>query len=323
MKDSGNGYEMEFTPANRTDSETIFLPDDAIAKMEGDGPIEKDLLARLVNCNPRQARIELSETDDETADFVAVKQEITGGKIKNFGLNKKLERITLESGEIIQVQQYTTIIKDDNTAWFGALEEGDVITVFGLEDCEGNKNGIDFYGFVIIVEDTDDCYDDCDGDDEDQCEKGLKVQLLEMRYTGEDCSASDNDQDPKKTSCEGDPDSESKVFVRASDKENSDDKKAKVWFEGIVERNHTFDIDATNAGEDYLKSNTWIHIYDPKDGDDEDDDDDNDRRHKHGDDDRKYLQKVNFHTSCSQPLAVGDQFGSLVLEDMELVSDSK
>jgi hypothetical protein len=61
MKDTGNGYEMEFTPANRADSVTIFLPDDAIAKMEGDGPIEKGLLARLVNCDPRQARIELNE----------------------------------------------------------------------------------------------------------------------------------------------------------------------------------------------------------------------------------------------------------------------
>jgi hypothetical protein len=27
------------------------------------------------------------------------------------------------------------------------------------------------------------------------------------------------------------------------------------------------------------------------------------------------LQTVKFHTSCSQPLNVGDQFGSLLLDD--------
>ena len=29
------------------------------------------------------------------------------------------------------------------------------------------------------------------------------------------------------------------------------------------------------------------------------------------------LETVQFHTSCSQPLAVGDEFGSLVLFDSD------
>jgi hypothetical protein len=158
MTDTGNGYDMIFTPANMPDSETIVLPDDAIAKMEGDGIIDKQLLARLVNCNPRQARIELNELDnDKTADLVAVKQEITGGKIAVNGLDKKLEQITLESGEVIQVQEYATIIKDGGPVSFNKLVEGEIITVFGLADCDvNNDNGIDFYGFTIIVEDNDD-----------------------------------------------------------------------------------------------------------------------------------------------------------------------
>ena len=90
------------------------------------------------------------------------------------------------------------------------------------------------------------------------------------------------------------------MFIRASDKEKPDDSKAKVWFEGLVDRsNGVFNIDATNAGEDKLKSNTWVLIFDSRGG--------------------RLLQKINFHTSCSQPLAVGDQFGSLILEDIELV----
>jgi len=120
-----------------------------------------------------------------------------------------------------------------------------------------------------------------------------------MQYTGKNCAASNNDQDPKKTQCEGDPRFESEVFIRASDKENPDDSKAKVWFEGMVELDDTFDIDATNAGDDKLKSSTWALIYGSRGG--------------------RLLQKINFHTSCSQPLAIGDQFGSLVLEDIELV----
>ena len=52
-----------------------------------------------------------------------------------------------------------------------------------------------------------------------------------------------------------------------------------------------FDIDAANAGEDKLKSETWIHLID-------------------GD---MLLQTVGFHTSCSQPLHVGDQFGASLL----------
>ena len=85
----------------------------------------------------------------------------------------------------------------------------------------------------------------------------LNPNCFEMQYTGENCAASNNSQDLDKILCEGNRRLEDKVFIRASDKENPDDKKAKVWFEGIVDLNETFNIDATNAGEDKLKSNTY------------------------------------------------------------------
>ena len=59
----------------------------------------------------------------------------------------------------------------------------------------------------------------------------------------------------------------------------------------------TINIDAGNAGEDRMKSNTYVHIYDPA---------------------NNWLQTVRFHTSCSQPLFPGDQFGSLILQDLTL-----
>ncbi len=131
------------------------------------------------------------------------------------------------------------------------------------------------------------------GEGED-CDAG-KPQVLVVLYSGEDCDASSNMQGGKKVSCDGDPALTNPVFIRVSDKEKPDDKKAKVWFEGIVALNGTFDIDATNADEDKLKANTWALISDEEGG--------------------TVLQTVQFHTSCSQPLNEGDQFGSLLLID--------
>jgi hypothetical protein len=152
MHNVDGGYDMDFIPAGEQNSVTLFLPDSAGAKMEGDGSIAKDLLAELVNCTAREARVVLNELDDTVADLVEVRHEMTGGEIKQDGLDKAQERITLVNGDVIQVQQYATILKENQPIAFDSLQYGDDITVFGLGDCEGNNNGIDFYGFVIVVE---------------------------------------------------------------------------------------------------------------------------------------------------------------------------
>ena len=124
------------------------------------------------------------------------------------------------------------------------------------------------------------------------CETG-KPQVLTMQYTGDNCLATDHNQDPEKVYCDGDPVYNPTVNIIATDKSNPDDPKAKTWFDATVTLNGTFDIDATNYGETKLKAHTHVHIYDTF---------------------GKWLQSLEFHTSCSQPLAVGDQFGSLALE---------
>ena len=154
MQAVDSGYNMEFIPAGEQDSVPIFLPDTAGAKMEGDGSIDKGLLAELVNCAARQARVVLNESDATVADLVEIKEEMTGGKINPNGIDTQLDRITLVDGQVIQVQENATILKDNQPVAFDNLKDGDDITVFGLEDCEDNNNGIDFYGFVIIVEDN-------------------------------------------------------------------------------------------------------------------------------------------------------------------------
>ena len=123
------------------------------------------------------------------------------------------------------------------------------------------------------------------------CEDGEKPKVLIMRYTGEGSDASNHSQDAKKVSCSGDPNFASPVRIIATEKKDIND--GKVWFDGTVELNDTFKIDAMNGGKDHLKSETHVKIFDLN---------------------GNLLQSIKFHTSCSQPLNIGDQFGSLKLE---------
>lgn len=123
------------------------------------------------------------------------------------------------------------------------------------------------------------------------CELG-KAQALTVQYTGESCSATSHNQDPEKVQCEGDPASLARVHILVVDKENPTDEKAKTWFDGEVDLNGDFMMDAANAGESKVGAKTFAFIYDLE---------------------GNLLQFVEFHTSCSQPLGEDDQFGSLKL----------
>ncbi len=137
------------------------------------------------------------------------------------------------------------------------------------------------------------CYGESEGGNpEGFCEGRSKPRALTMVYTGLGCDASQNDQDPKKVSCEGDPAGATSVRIIASDKEEPDDRKAKIWFDGVVSLDGSFVIDAGREGERKLKSSTFVHVISMN---------------------GHVLQTVEFHTSCSQPLAAGDMFGSLML----------
>lgn len=125
------------------------------------------------------------------------------------------------------------------------------------------------------------------------CVGHSKPKILTMRYSGSDCGVGTNSQSPDKVSCDGNPASETSVRIRASDKEDPNDPNAKVWHDGQVDLDTQFNIDAQMAGERKLKARTFVHIYDLS---------------------GNLLQTLEFHTSCSQPLNEGDQFGSLVLE---------
>ncbi len=130
------------------------------------------------------------------------------------------------------------------------------------------------------------------------CEDGLKPQSLNMKYTGDDCSATSNTQEGK-VRCDGDPAGFGPVFIVAASKDNLDDSKTKIWFSGLVGVDDEFVIDATKAGKTKLDADTRVFIFDSEGG--------------------TLLQFIKFHTSCSKDLNIGDQFGSLVLEGGVLI----
>jgi hypothetical protein len=148
----------------------------------------------------------------------------------------------------------------------------------------------DQFGSALIL----DCVGENEPDPDDCCSDGARPRLLVMQYTGESCDATSTTQDDDKWSCDGDPAFEGEVFVLATDKSDPNDTGARVWFEGDVPLAGGFVIDAAQAGESKLQSNTFVHVFSLT-----------------GD----VLQTVKFHTSCSQPLIHGDQFGSLLLVD--------
>ncbi len=127
---------------------------------------------------------------------------------------------------------------------------------------------------------------------EDLCENGAQPASLTMTYTGDGCDASSHGQDEDSVSCWGDPEDEDEVHIVVKT------KKGSVYFAGDVKLGESFEIDADEIGRSHLKSTTKVYVWNKQC--------------------TSLLQKVEFHTSCSQPLAVGDQYGSVRLDGFSL-----
>ena len=95
--------------------------------------------------------------------------------------------------------------------------------------------------------------------------------------------------------CSGDPAGAATVYILAKDDDHALHSHGKVWFQGLVDLNEPFILSAQNAGEDRLENETFIRIFDPTGA--------------------PLLQTVEFHTSCSRPLFVGNQYGASLLVD--------
>lgn len=155
-------------------------------------------------------------------------------------------------------------------------------------DSDGNQDVCE----QIICEPSEDT-----GDPEDCCADGNKPTALELVYTGEGCDATTTSQDEDKYNCDGDPQFAPEVYIVASDNESATDADL-IYFAGHVMLDEHFVITAAMADEDNFKSRTYVAIYTDESMD-------------------TLLQQIEFHTSCSQPLFTGDQYGSILIFSCE------
>ncbi len=177
---------------------------------------------------------------------------------------------------------------------------------FSATDSTDDPSDIDIVGTIdtgceiIEVEDGQvieiRCFNEVDPGSEDFCENGFgKPSTLTLTYTGEDCDATDTTQDSGKYSCWGDPEMNSLVYVVVADRDDPWDDRAKIFFSGFVGLDEAFVANAENAGENKLSSKTFVSVFNNEFCD-------------------VLLQRVEFHTSCSQPLRIGDQYGSIRID---------
>jgi len=82
------------------------------------------------------------------------------------------------------------------------------------------------------------------------------------------------------------------VRIVAASRADIDDPKAEIYFDGEVNLGDTFAVDALTAGKSSLKGETYVHILAP---------------------DGEIIETVQIHTSLSESLILGDQFGQIRL----------
>lgn len=124
-----------------------------------------------------------------------------------------------------------------------------------------------------------------------------KVESMIFEYLGGDCLQSYHSQEEGKVTCTGDSGNTSPVYIIVNNKDSAENDQAKIWFEGSVDMNGRFTALASNGGETRFTSDTRVHVFDQQGG--------------------TRIQYIKFHTSCSQPLNIGDQFGSLRLVGLD------
>ena len=143
---------------------------------------------------------------------------------------------------------------------------------------------------TTVLSDSDSAYYDGVLPPTDITNLGQKPESLVIQYTGD--NVVDHSQGPCKVQVTGDAQDAATVWIVASSKSNPDDPRAKIYFDGEVNLDETFAIEALTAGRTRLKNEVYVTIYDME---------------------GQVIATAKFHTSFSQPLVLGDQFGAIRL----------
>jgi len=151
----------------------VFLPQETPIYLQGDGPISLGLLNQLLlNCGSKRVRVTLDPEETEpTAQEVRVQQERLYGQVAEI-LRDRVVR--LRGGQLVRVQEGATILLNTNRAdipvLFDEIRVGDILTLYGLTDCEtpDTKPEIDFYAYIVLINNQ----TEPPPPSEDQCKKG-------------------------------------------------------------------------------------------------------------------------------------------------------
>jgi hypothetical protein len=135
-----------------------------------------------------------------------------------------------------------------------------------------------------------------DGRDEDHDGKDNDHDGYDDDHDGKD-EDHDHGQNPAHLVCTGDPKAASPVRIVASDSADPSAPNARIWFDGVVALDATFDIRAAVGGATALGADTYVLVYNQQ---------------------GILLQTIKFRTTTSDPLRIGDRFGSI-----EIVGISK
>jgi hypothetical protein len=147
---SGQGYNLGVETAPGT-TKTVLLPQGEAVFLEGDGEVDFNQLAALVNCGKYptvRVILDPSIASLLTAEKVYVVAEQLQGTVTSVDESKG--ELSLESGAIIQVEPGATILRDSTPILLSNISKNDEITAFGLTAC--SLNTVDYFGYIIIVE---------------------------------------------------------------------------------------------------------------------------------------------------------------------------
>jgi hypothetical protein len=120
------------------------------------------------------------------------------------------------------------------------------------------------------------------------CSGDTKLGSLTMRYTGEACQTPLPNPQSGKATCTGTLNANQPVRIVATSKDGK-----KTYFDSVtanVDIAEEFVISAAMAGQTKLDADTLVKFYNAS---------------------GTLIQTVQFHTSCSQLIAVGDRFGAM------------
>ncbi len=233
------------------------------------------------------------EASDNCAFVTNFEETISGNEPCDYVITRTWSA-TDDCDNSVSKSQEITVKDETNPDLTGVPQNVSIDCFDDIPDWTSLANATDNCGTVsvdLVIEDNQN--NNNPPNDFDCCDTGDKVQQAFMKYTGESCSATSTTQQADKHDCDdysGGPNGDTQVYVIANS--DSNHNNGDVFFTGNVNLNEVFNIDANNAGENKLSSNTYVHIFNQQGG--------------------TKLQLVKFHASCSAPVVMGEQFGSLI-----------